>query len=353
MLMKKFDTSKWGEFRLIDILKWETQKEINPRLILNSIDGEEQYAFIGQSSVNNGLISYVNIGKEMLNNIESKPLLLIHSNNHVVVYVDKPFYLKDGHGATSVLSSENLNEKNAMFPISVLNSSLDRVFDYDMKATKIMLKNHKIKLPVTESGKVDWEYMEEYIEKLEGKVTASLIVLDRAKHIPKKKADFSDWKDFGVVDFFDLSLPKGDIQVKGLDDGDIALITPSNTNNGLIQRIPRNSESTLYDAGCLTVDMFGNAYYHEEDFFVTAHGHVNVLIPKISISKGVGLFIATAIKSMFIQKYGFKDMCTQKVLKREMIKLPITSDGVPDWNYMEQYMERLQKKAEQLITCFG
>lgn len=43
--------------------------------------------------------------------------------------------------------------------------------------------------------------MEEYIEKLEGKVTASLIVLDRAKHIPKKKADFSDWKDFGVVDF--------------------------------------------------------------------------------------------------------------------------------------------------------
>lgn len=109
----------------------------------------------------------------------------------------------------------------------------------------------------------------------------------------------------------------------------------------------------MYDAGCLTVDMFGNAYYHEEDFFVTAHGHVNVLIPKISISKGVGLFIATAIKSMFIQKYGFKDMCTQKVLKREMIKLPITSDGVPDWNYMEQYMERLQKKAEQLITCFG
>ena len=56
---------------------------------------------------------------------------------------------------------------------------------------------------------------------------------------------------------------------------------------------------------------------------------------------------------MFIQKYGFKDMCTQKVLKREMIKLPITSDGVPDWNYMEQYMERLQKKAEKLIACFG
>lgn len=65
-----------------------------------------------------------------------------------------------------------------------------------------------------------------------------------------------------------MSLPKGDIQVKGLDDGDIALITPSNTNNGLIQRIPRNSESTLYDAGCLTVDMFGNAYYHEEDFLL-------------------------------------------------------------------------------------
>ncbi len=159
----------------------------------------------------------------------------------------------------------------------------------------------------------------------------------------------SNWKKYPITDLFDLSLPSGDLQVKQVEDGEIPLITPSNYNNGLLQRISSESESTKYKAKSLTVDMFGNAYYQEEDFFVTSHGHVNVLIPKFNINLYVGFFIASAIKAMFMNKYSFSEMCTQKVLKCETISLPVDSSDEPDWKYMELYMQEVMREAEKTL----
>lgn len=164
--------------------------------------------------------------------------------------------------------------------------------------------------------------------------------------------DTSSWKKYPITELFDLSLPSGDLQVKKVEDGDIPLITPSNYNNGLLQRISADSESTKYKAKLLTVDMFGNAYYQEEDFFVTAHGHVNVLIPKFEINLYIGFFMASAIKAMFMHKYSFSEMCTQKVLKKETISLPVNPAGEPDWNYMETYMKNTMKDAEDILKNF-
>ena len=48
------------------------------------------------------------------------------------------------------------------------------------------------------------------------------------------KIDTTRWKKFPITDLFDLSLPQGDLQVKKVEDGDVPLITPSNSNNGLL-----------------------------------------------------------------------------------------------------------------------
>ena len=95
--------------------------------------------------------------------------------------------------------------------------------------------------------------------------------------------------------------------------------------------------------------MFGKAYYQDELFYVTAHGHVNVLRPKFSMNKYIGLFFTTSIKTMFMQKYGFSDMCTQKVLKVEKIYLPKAADGNPGWCYMEDYMKSVEIRVKNSI----
>ena len=171
----------------------------------------------------------------------------------------------------------------------------------------------------------------------------SLLKIDNLKKT--ELIDLSEWKEYNITDLFELSLPNGDLQIKKVIVGNIPLITPSNTNNGMFQLISEDSKSTLYKKGSITVDMFGNAYYHDYDFFVTAHGHVNVLIPKYDINSFSALFICASIKSMFLQKYGFNDMCTKTVLKKATIKLPAKKNGDLDYEYMEQYMRQLGKKV--------
>ena len=50
------------------------------------------------------------------------------------------------------------------------------------------------------------------------------------------------------------------------------------------------------------------------------------------------------------QYFGWDDKCTWDKVKEQMIRLPITSTGEPDWQYMEDYMRRIMDKSEQIIS---
>lgn len=56
--------------------------------------------------------------KFYMNNKEKDIAIIIHSNNHLSFCIDEPFYLKDGHGATSIFKNNNLNIYNVRFIIA-------------------------------------------------------------------------------------------------------------------------------------------------------------------------------------------------------------------------------------------
>ncbi|MDC4244074.1 restriction endonuclease subunit S [Clostridium perfringens] len=155
------------QVRLEDILEWQTGiREIDP-LKLNVLYQEgEEYPFYGQATENNGIISYVSLQKEVLNNKYSLPTILIHSNNQNIVYLETPFYLKDGHGATSVLQNKNMTCKSALYFMGAIKKVIEERFDYNSKATKIGLKNTIIELPIYDKG-VDYKFMEDFITVVE------------------------------------------------------------------------------------------------------------------------------------------------------------------------------------------
>lgn len=164
----KVESAKWKDFIFGKIFQMQKQKEISPIYAYNkNMQQEKKYPFYGQSSENNGIISYISLeDRTLLNNKENNPIIMIHSNNHLSFYVNSPFYLKDGHGATSLFTNKNLNEYNVFFIISVLNKTMADKFDYSLKATKEKLNSLKIKLPVDGEGEPDWEYMENYMKNI-------------------------------------------------------------------------------------------------------------------------------------------------------------------------------------------
>lgn len=348
--MSKIDTSKWKYF---EIGRLFTIKR--PAARSQSKYDEGTVPFVSSGNYNNGIIGYFSPKKNEI--LDDGNCITVSPLDGSSFYQKVDFLGRGGAGsAIIILYNNNIDEYNGLFISAVIRRTLTK-YSYNDQLSSTVIVNEKIKLPINSNNEPDWAFMSEYIKKISHTTSDMLSSLKKMKKIKQTDICTEKWEDFNITDLFELSLPKGDLQVKNLQDGNVPLITPSNTNNGMLQTISELSKSTLYDANCLTIDMFGNAYFQEESFFVTAHGHVNVLIPKFCISKNIGLFIATSIKSMFIQKYGFSDMCTIKVLKNETIKLPVCSDKTPDWTFMDDYMglylEKVQKYLKSLSSLIS
>lgn len=164
---QQIDVHDWGEFRVGDLLQMQNQIELSPiDAFNNNKPNDITYPFYGQSSENNGIIDYYWLGESLLNNKQAAHCIMIHSNTHLAYYVNTPFYLKDGHGATTIFTNNHLTELTTYYVISVLNRTMSEKFDYDMKATKEKLKDLIIKLPITKTGEPDWQYMENYMKNI-------------------------------------------------------------------------------------------------------------------------------------------------------------------------------------------
>lgn len=167
--LESFETVSWSKFKIEDVLDWQKNiSELNPLHLKSlSVSDEKKYPFYGQSTTNNGVIEYRHLVDDVLNNDLGKPTILIHSNNQNTVYLETPFYLKDGHGATSVLQSEHLNKITAKFLIGSIKKVILQKYTYNAKATKIELKGTYIALPINQDGSPNYDYMSLYIAAMQ------------------------------------------------------------------------------------------------------------------------------------------------------------------------------------------
>lgn len=163
------------------------------------------------------------------------------------------------------------------------------------------------------------------------------------------KIDTSGWKEFQIGDLFEACLSKDDIQPKDFVEGKIPLVSSGKENNGIIAFV-EDEKARLWDKNTLTIDMFGKVFYQESPYFAVSHGRVNILLPKISMTKWCLQFIGCAIEKVASQKYAFNEMCTGTKVLKDNIKLPATPDGAPDWAYMESYMANLGIKVVESLT---
>lgn len=162
--------------RLEDILDWQTSiKELNPLHLDKLSCNGAKYPFYGQATENNGIISYISLIDSALNNKNALPTILIHSNNQNIVYLETPFYLKDGHGATSVLQNKNMNKHSALYLMGTIQKVIKDRFNYNAKATKIGLKNTLIEVPLKD-GTYDFQFMEDFIRVVEKLVIKDVVI---------------------------------------------------------------------------------------------------------------------------------------------------------------------------------
>lgn len=157
------------------------------------------------------------------------------------------------------------------------------------------------------------------------------------------KIDTSGWKEFRVGDYFH-GIRGTSRKMQGLDEGETPVIAAARYNQGIAgyYDVPSEYENAI-TISCNGVGC-GSTYYHDYPFAITGDAIVLENIGNVPI--GALHFIASVYDTYFSRKYSYTDKCSADKAEAECILLPATSDGSPDWDYMESYMKAVMKESE-------
>lgn len=158
-----------------------------------------------------------------------------------------------------------------------------------------------------------------------------------------------EWKGFFISDICDIESGR-DIYDAERVKGHIPYITSTSANNG-IKYYVSNINETL-EENAISVNRNGSvgySFYHK--YKALYSNDCRKLRLKQRRNEFVSLFVTNQIKQQSEKyNYGYK-MGTGR-LKRQKIMLPITDDGEPDYDFMEQYIKEREDKLKQKYIDF-
>ena len=257
------------------------------------------------------------------------------------------------NGKTSCGYNSKITKNSGVFIAKCLSSN-KAIFSHGHSWTGRRLLTTKTMLPTNESGEPDYQYMANYSKS---KVQA---MLDRYKAYAEKelsKIEYKEilplyekeWKNYFIPFVFEKikrgkRLKKAD-HIKGL----IPYVSSTGNNNGVDAYIEA-LQGTRTFSSCISLansGSVGKAFY--EPFKFVASDHVTSLKTD-GFTKYLYLFICSAIEKQSCN-YNFNREINEPRIKKMQIMLPSTSEGSPDYEYMEQYAKNLMyKKYNQYLS---
>lgn len=160
------DISNWKKFPICGengIFKLVQPKARKLTEYLN--DGK--VPFVASGAFNNGIEKYVETDEKL----DTGNCITVSAIGGFSFYQKSDFIGRGGAGsAIKILYSDQLKEKNALFICTVLQKILSK-YDYTTMLSGDKLKKEFIYLPVTQDDKIDWIFMETYIEQLYKQLT--------------------------------------------------------------------------------------------------------------------------------------------------------------------------------------
>lgn len=133
---------------------------------------------------------------------------------------------------------------------------------------------------------------------------------------------------------------------------EINFVGRANANNGVTDFIDRIEGLKPFDAGNMTVSLggeyLGSCFVQDKPFYTSQN--VNVLIPRWDMTYYCKQYIASMIfKEGRLHYKAFVDELNRHMKTDFTIPLPVDSNGDINWNYMEEYMKKMEEMAKEKI----
>ena len=343
----KLTDVEWKEFLFPDIFP-----EI---FIAKSSDSnalsEGEVPFIGRSSVNNGFQGLYYVSKDKI----------VKKNCITVSMVGEPRSFYQPYDFTCsqnilVLRNDFLNKDISKFLISIIDNYLtSKGFGYGYPVGLNRVIKNKLMLPIDSHGQPNWQFMEDYIKQEQQQQAQQVIdyyerkLVDLAGEVVG--LDKVEWKTFCLGEVFDL-ITKGSKGLnhleKGISDG-ISYVGATNRNNGVLDFVEQK-ESLIYSGNAIAFirngeGSMGYSVYKKEDFVASQDITVGY---NENLNEYNAKFITT-VADQVRGKYNFGYKRNQERLKRETLTLPADKNGNPDFQYMSDFVKKLELDKVQEV----
>ena len=248
------------------------------------------------------------------------------------------------------LKREGLDKYAYLFMIPIINR-LSEKYGFNREINDERIKREKIILPANEDGQPDFAFMSSFMQQVEQDILGTTLryFADKQPITPPHANNEINWQHFYIRDIFTL-LEAG--KSKGLnhlkkDKRGISYLGATNLNNAVLDFVQPVS-NMIQKGNCIAFirngeGSMGYSVYKEEDFIATSD--ITVGYNK-NLNKYNAMFITT-VADRIRGKYNFGYKRSAQRLAKEILTLPVTPEGTPDWQYMESYMRHIE--SQQIV----
>lgn len=345
--MSVIDTSQWKEFRVGKLLgpakhgNWIDPKSLD--------ENEDGYQIVSASTINNG----VSIERySILNEKYIVPARVITWGKQSPFFAYQKEPTISGQGVYYYDVSQQTPQQ-ALFLCGVMQSRIAGKYSYQDCLIGCKCDKETIYLPATSSGEPDWDYMDSFMKKIldeEEAAAEQLAALTPESGDDGHFLDVSGWKAFHLYDIFHIDMGNKFDRGKMPTGDEINFVGRTGLNNGINATCGAVDKVEPYPPGLITLALGGTigACFVQPKKFYTSQ-NVVVLNPKQKLSFAVKTFISAIIWRVSDMYYdAFSNELNRHIKTDFVFWLPVTSDGQPNWAWMEQYMQRQMNKVELL-----
>lgn len=324
---------EWKEFYLRDIFP-----DIQRGKRLKTADHiQGSIPYVSSSAINNGVDAFIGNGGKVRKFEEC--LTLANSGSVGKTFYHSYEFIASDH--VTSLKSDKLNKYSYLF-IATIVQRLEEKYSFNREINDVRINKEKIVLPVDESGNLDYAFMEQYIKERERQIIQNYIgYIGHDAQIGGGVTPLNqkEWKEFYLCDIFTIR-PGKRLTKSNMKSGTTPFIGASDSNNGVTAFVSNTNVSK--DSNVLGVNYNGSVV---ENFY---HPYICIFsddVKRFALREHNGNeYVYLFMKTVILQqksKYAYGYKFNEERMQKQMILLPTTANGQPDYDYMEQYVKRL------------
>ena len=334
---------KWKDFAVPEVF----QSIQRGKRLKNADHIPGDVPYVSSTANNNGVDDYIEAseGTRVFRNCIS-----LANSGSVGTAFYEPFAFVASDHVTS-LQCEEANEYIYLFLTAVLEQQGSN-FNFNREINDLRIKKMRVMLPVTDEGKPDYQFMEDYIRELmnEKKKQYRGYVKQRIAKLctvpGEQQVDWQsminscEWQPFRIDNIFSI-LPGKRLVAADSTPGNRPFIGALDNSNGVARFV--SDENDSLDKNVLGVNYNGNGmgigFYHPYEC-IFSDDVKRFHLKDRNDDPHIMLFMKVAIL-MQKKKFGYLYKFNADRMAHTSIMLPVTDAGQPDYDFMEEFGRKM------------